>query len=101
MVEIKVLSHSVVIKGKSFEECKSEYDKICTGVKRDFSTQCSLEKLIFSNMTIIDNECVAVFQIPENKTDVKCTCVGVTLNSEWEKYYEKNEDTRFLNSITD
>ena len=101
MVEIKLLSHSVVIKGKSFEECKSEYDKICTGVKRDFSTQCSLEELIFSNMTITDNECVAVFQIPKNKTDVKCTCVGVTLNGEWEKYYEKMKILDFLNSITD
>lgn len=26
MVEIKVLNYSVVIKGKSFEECKAEYD---------------------------------------------------------------------------
>mgnify|MGYP004639686265 CR=1 FL=1 len=46
MVEIKVLNHSVVIKGKSFEECKAEYDRICAEVKRDFSTQCSLKELI-------------------------------------------------------
>lgn len=26
MVEIKVLNYLVVIKGKSFEECKAEYD---------------------------------------------------------------------------
>ena len=83
MGEIKILNHYVVINGNSFEECKSEYDRICTGVKRDFSTQCGLEELIFSNMTITDNECVAVFQIPEKKTNVKCTCVGVTLNGEW------------------
>lgn len=77
MIEIKVLKHSVVIKGMSFEECKAEYDRICAGVKEDFSTQCSLEKLIFSNMTITDNECIAVFQIPENKT-AQCMCIGVT-----------------------
>lgn len=76
MVEIKMLNRSVVIKGKSFEECKAEYDRICAGVKRDFSTQCSLKDLIFSDMTIADNECIAVFQIPENKTDVKCACIG-------------------------
>lgn len=81
MVEIKVLNHSVVIKGKSFEECKAEYNRICAGVKRDFSTQCRLEGLIFSDMTITDNECIAVFQIPENKTDTKCTCIGMTLGS--------------------
>lgn len=34
MVEIKVLNHSVVIKGKSFEECKAEYDRIWAGVKK-------------------------------------------------------------------
>ena len=37
MIEIKVLKHSVVIKGMSFEECKAEYDRICAGVKEDFS----------------------------------------------------------------
>lgn len=89
MVEIKVLNHSVVIKGKSYEDCKTEYDRICTEVKRDFSTQCSLEKMIFSNMTITDNECIAVFQIPENKIEAQCMCIGVTLNGEWERYYEK------------
>lgn len=88
MVEIKALNHSAVIKGKSFEECKAEYDKICTRVNRDFSTQCSLNGLIFSDMTITENECIAVFQIPENKTD-KCTCIGVTLNDKWKKYFEK------------
>lgn len=99
MVEIKVLNHSVVIKGKSYEECKAEYDRICAGVQRDFSTQCSLKDLIFSDMTITDNECIAVFQIPENKTDTKCTCIGVTLNSEWKKYYERMKILDFLNGI--
>ena len=99
MVETKVLNHSVVIKGKSFEECKEEYDRICAGVKRDFFTQCSLEKMVFSNMTKADNECIAVFQFPENKADGKCTCIGVTLNGEWKKYYEKMKILDFLNSI--
>lgn len=99
MVEIKVLNHSVVIKGKSFEECKAEYDRVCAGVKRDFSTHCNLKDLIFSDMTIADNECIAVFQIPENKTDGKCTCVGVTLNGEWKKYFERMKIFDFLKSI--
>lgn len=99
MVEIKILNHSVVIKGKSFEECKAEYDRICTGIQRDFSTQCSLNDLIFSDMTIADNECIAVFQIPENKTDERCTCIGVTLNGEWKKYFGRTKILDFLNSI--
>ena len=101
MVEIKVLNHSVVIKGKSFEECKEEYDRICAGVKRVFSTKCSLKDLIFSDMTIADDECIAVFQIPENKTDEKCACVGVTLNGEWKKYFERMKILDFLNSIVE
>ena len=101
MVEIKILNHSVVIKGKSFEECKTEYDRICAGVKRDYFTQCSLKDLIFSDMTINDNECIAVFQTPENKTDVKCACIGVTLNGGWKKYYEKIKIFDFLNSIVE
>ncbi len=101
MVEIKVLNHSVVIKGKSFEECKAEYDKICTGVERDFFTQCNLEEIIFSNMTITDNECIAVFQILENKTNERCICIGVTLNNEWEKYFERMKMLSFLNSIVE
>lgn len=101
MVEIKVLNHSVVIKGKSFEECKAEYDRICTGIKRDFSTQCSLEDLIFSDMTTTDDECIAVFQIPENHNTNQCTCIGVTLNGEWEKYYEKIKLLDFFNSIVE
>lgn len=100
MVEIKVLNHSVVIKGKSFEECKAEYDRIWAGVKRDFFTQCNLKDLIFSNMTIADNGCIAVFQLPENKADGKCTCIGVTLNGEWEKYYEKMNVLDALNILT-
>lgn len=99
MVRVKVLNHSVVIKGKSFEDCKAEYNRICVGVKRDFSTQCNLEKMIFSNMTIADNECIVVFQLPENKTDERCTCIGITLNGEWEKYYKKMKILDFLNSI--
>ena len=101
MVEIKVLNHSVVIKGKSFEECKAEYDRICAEVKRDFSTQCSLKDLIFSDMTIADDEYIAVFQILENKTDTKCTCIGVTFNGEWKKYYGKMKILDFLNSIVE
>jgi len=66
MVRIKVLKHSVVISGKTFDECKAEFDRICTGVKKDFSVECGLQNLIFSNMTERENECVAVFQIPEN-----------------------------------
>lgn len=99
MVEIKTLNHSVVIKGKSFEECKTEYNRICAGIQRNFSTQCSLKDLIFSDMTITDNKCIAVFQIPENKTDAKCTCIGVTLNGEWKKYFERMKIFDFLNSI--
>lgn len=99
MVEIKVLNHSVVIKGKSFEECKAEYNRICEGIQRYFFTQCSLKDLIFSDMTIADNECIAVFQIPENKTSANCTCIGVTLNGEWKKYFERTEILNFLNSI--
>lgn len=101
MAEIKILNHSIVIRGKSFEECKTEYDRICAGVKEDFSTQCSLEELIFSDMTITDNECIAVFQMPENKTDIKCTCIGVMLNGEWKKYFEKMKILDFLNSIVE
>lgn len=88
-----------MIKGKSFEECKAEYDKICTGVKRDFSTQCSLNGLIFSDMTITENECIAVFQIPENKTNERCTCIGVTFGGKWKKYYERMKILDFLDSI--
>lgn len=40
-------------------------------------------------MTITDNECIAVFQILENKTNERCICIGVTLNNEWEKYFER------------
>lgn len=28
MVRIKVLKHSVVISGKSFDECKAEFDRV-------------------------------------------------------------------------
>ena len=38
MIKLKILDYSVVIKGKSFEECKEEYNKICAGVTKDFST---------------------------------------------------------------
>lgn len=64
MVEIKQLKHSVVIKGSTFEECKQEYDRICQGVKKDFDVECDMNKLIFSDMTVREDECVAVFQIP-------------------------------------
>jgi hypothetical protein len=65
MTEIKILNRSVVIKGKTFDECKLEYDRICIGVKENYTTKCSLEKLIFSDMTVTDDECIAVFQIPD------------------------------------
>lgn len=66
MVETKVLKHSVVISGKTFDECKTEFDRICSGVKKDFSVECDLQNLIFSDMTERENECVAVFRIPED-----------------------------------
>lgn len=100
MAEIKILNHSVVIKGKSFEECKAEYDRICTGVKTDFSTQCNLEKLIFSDVTVTDDEYIAVFQIPENSNTNQCTCIGVTLSGNWEQYYEKTKILDFFDNIT-
>lgn len=101
MVEIKILNHSVVIKGKSFEECKAEYDRICAGVQRDFSTQCSLRDLAFSDITITDNECIAVFRIPENTAGIKCTCIDVTFNGKRKKYFEKMKILDFLISIVE
>ncbi len=65
MAEVKVLKHSVVISGKSFEDCKAEYDRICNGVKKDFGVESDMHKLIFSDMTAREDEFVAVFQIPE------------------------------------
>ena len=65
MAEVKVLKHSVIISGKSFEDCKSEYDRICKGVKKDFSVESNMNKLIFSDMTTREDEFIAVFQIPE------------------------------------
>lgn len=65
MAEIKILKHSVIINGKSFEDCKSEYDRICDGVKSDFGVKPNIKNLIFSDMTIKEDECIAVFQIPE------------------------------------
>lgn len=46
-------------------------------------------------------QCIAVFQIPENKTSANCTCIGVTLNGEWKKYYEKIKLLDFFNSIVE
>ena len=66
MVKTKVLKHSVVISGKTFDECKAEFDRICSGVKKDFSVECDLQNLIFSDMTEMENECIAVFRIPED-----------------------------------
>lgn len=100
MAEINILNHSVVIKGQTFDECKSEYDRICTSVKENFVTQCSLEVLIFSDMTVTDDECVAVFQLPENKNTNQCTCIGVTLNGNWKQYYEKMKILDFFDDIT-
>lgn len=65
MAKVKVLKSSVVISGKSFEDCKAEYDKICTGVKKDFGIESDMNKLIFSDMTTKEDECIAVFQIPK------------------------------------
>jgi|GEM_PF-2533480 len=66
MVKIKVLKYSVVISGKSFDECKTEFDRICSGVIEDFKVECDLKKLIFSDMTVKKNECIAIFRIPEH-----------------------------------
>lgn len=63
MAKINVLKHSVVIRGKSFEDCKSEYDRIRIGVKKDFDVESDMEKLVFSDMIIREGECVAVFRV--------------------------------------
>lgn len=89
-----------MIKGKSFDECKSEYDRICTGVKEKFATKCSLEKLIFSDMTVTDDECIAVFQMTESHNTNQCTCIGVTLIGNWKQYYEKTKILDFFDNIT-
>lgn len=39
MVSIKVLKNSIVISGKSFDECKAEFDRVCNGIKKDFSVE--------------------------------------------------------------
>ena len=65
MVKVKTLKYSVVITGKSFEDCKKEYDRICKGVKKDFCVESSMQNLIFSDMTVREDECIAVFRIPE------------------------------------
>lgn len=39
MVRIKVLKHSIVISGKSFDEFEAEFDRVCNGVKKDFSDE--------------------------------------------------------------
>ncbi len=62
MAEVKILEHSVVIKGESFDDCKAEFDKICNGVKRDFGVESDMKNLVFRNMTVRENECTAVFQ---------------------------------------
>jgi len=67
MAEIKVMKHSVVISGKSFEDCKTEYNRICSGVKNDFGVESDIQNLIFSDMTTREDECVAIFQIPESR----------------------------------
>lgn len=67
MPEVKILKHSVVINGKSFEDCKNEYDSICKGVKKDFGIESSISNLIFSDMTVRDDECIAVFRMPESQ----------------------------------
>lgn len=39
MVRIKLLKHSIVISGKSFDEFEAEFDRVCNGVKKDFSVE--------------------------------------------------------------
>lgn len=39
MVRIKVLKHSIVISGKSFDEFEAEFDRVCNGVKKNFSVE--------------------------------------------------------------
>ncbi len=67
MAEVKVLRHSVIISGKSFEDCKAEYNRICKGVKKNFGVESDMNKLIFSDMTEREDEFIAVFQIPEQQ----------------------------------
>lgn len=63
MAEVKVMKQTVVIIGKSFDECQAEYERICNGVKEDFGVESNMQKLIFSDMTIKEDECIAVFRI--------------------------------------
>lgn len=65
MAKVKVLKHSVIISGKSFEDCKNKYIRICNEVQKDFGVESDMCKLIFSDMTIKENKCIAIFQIPE------------------------------------
>lgn len=65
MAEIKILKHSAVIIGTSFEDCRTEWDRIVNGVEKDFSTECNLKNWMFSSMTEREGECIAVFAIPE------------------------------------
>ena len=67
MEKVKHLKHSVIITGKSFEDCKNEYDRICQGVRKDFGTESNIQKLIFSDMTVREDECIAVFWMPESQ----------------------------------
>jgi hypothetical protein len=39
MVRIKVLKHSIVISGKSFDEFEAEFDRVCNGIKKAFSVE--------------------------------------------------------------
>lgn len=53
MAKIVILKHSVVISGKTFEECKAKYKELDAYVEKN---------LIFSDMTLLGDECIAVFR---------------------------------------
>lgn len=64
MAKIKILEHTAVITGVSFEDCKAEYDRVIEGVEKDFKEECGLRKWIFSDMIQRKNECTVIFRIP-------------------------------------
>ena len=50
-------------------------------------------------MTVTDDECIAVFQMPESHNTNPCTCIGVTLSGNWKQYYEKTKILDFFDNI--
>lgn len=64
MIAVGVFVCLKVNNGKMMVE--AEFDRVCNGVKKDFSVECGLKDLVFRDMTIRENECTAVFQIQGN-----------------------------------